>query len=214
MTARLITGVGLAALVAAGLVLATARAQSTWVVKAVDPPDAPTNAWAPGLPEVIEVEPGDSASFEFDQARTIHNLFLRLPDGEDLHLSAPPVCSGPLGICNPPPDHPDPIQYTFEEEGEYTYYCTLHGGDAAGNGMAGRVIVGEPDGGEGPNPLPNPGEPAGPWETCPGGAGECAACGSPGCAPTGGPRGDSAPGDADEGATPPAGGGEHTAHLD
>ena len=183
MRGRMLIVAALVAALGAVLVLATARAQTTWVVKAKDPPDAPTNVWDPGLPDVIEAEVGDTVSFEFDEARTVHNLFLKPADGEEIHLSAEPVCDGPLGICSPPPNHPDPIQYTFEAEGEYTSYCTLHGGDAEGNGMAGRVVVGEPNGG-GPGPLPNPTEPPETLDTCPKGGAECAACATPGgCAP-------------------------------
>jgi plastocyanin len=171
MTRRLATAIALIVLALGGAVLATATAQTTLVVKAVDPPDAATNAWDPGLPDVLEAEVGDTVSWEFDQARTIHNLFLMRAGGEELHLSAEPVCSGPLGLCSPPPDHPDPIQFTFEVEGEYTYYCTVHGGDAEGNGMAGRIVVGDPGGGGGPNPLPNPSGPPTELDTCPGGCG-------------------------------------------
>ncbi|HSI80955.1 MAG TPA: hypothetical protein VK919_09920 [Solirubrobacterales bacterium] len=189
MIGRAAIAATLVAALAAALVLASASAQTTWVIDAVDPPDAPTNSWDPGLPEVIEAHPGDVASFEFDQARTVHNLFLRTPAGEDLHLSAPPVCDGPLGICSPPPDHPAPIQHTLDQEGEYTYYCTLHGGDANGNGMAGRIAVGEPGGGEEPVPMPNPEPGPGELERCPGQGPECAACAmAGGCPPEAGRR--------------------------
>jgi plastocyanin len=177
MIRRVIAVAALLVALATALVLATASAQTTWAVKAKDPPDAPTNVWDPGLPDVIEAQPGDTMSFEFDETRTVHNLFLALPDGEELHLSAPPVCAGPLGICSPPPNHPDPIRYTLFEEGEYTYYCTIHGGDADGNGMAGRVVVGDDGGGGGPSPMPNPSEPPAALEDCPGpGNSGCRAC--------------------------------------
>src|SRR5918996_6460247 len=84
MIRRVIAVAALLVALATALVLATASAQTTWAVKAKDPPDAPTNVWDPGLPDVIEAQPGDTMSFEFDEARTVHNLFLALPDGEEL----------------------------------------------------------------------------------------------------------------------------------
>lgn len=196
MIGRMLAGATVVAAIATAFVLATASAQTTWVVKAHDPPNAPSNVWDPGLPDVIEAQEGDTVSWEFDQAGTIHNLLLALPDGEELLLSGS-VCSPPLGICLPPPNHPDPIQYTLDQQGTYTYFCSIHGGDADGNGMAGRITVGEPDPGDDPTPMPNPSESPETLESCPapgkspgkGGAppgAECAACATGGCSGAGG----------------------------
>jgi plastocyanin len=150
-----------AAAVAALALPASAGAQSTWTVDARD--------LGPGLnvwdPVEVEAEQGDTVRWEFDQATQGHNLFLALPDEQVLHLSAPPVCPGDHptfgGICAP---GANPIDYSdLDTDGVYTYFCTIHGGDAEGNGMAGRVLVGdiEPP----PGPLPNPTDPPGPpWE--------------------------------------------------
>ena len=65
------------------------------------------------------------------------------------------------GICAP---GSAPIDYDqFTTEGTYVYYCTIHGGNAQGAGMAGTVIVGE-GGPPGPIPLPNPTDPPSQWE--------------------------------------------------
>jgi plastocyanin len=154
--------IGAAALAALLALPAGANAQATWTVDARD--------LGPGLnvwdPDVVEAEQGDTVSWEFDEATQGHNLFLALPDDSVLHLSAPPVCPGDHptfgGICAP---GAPAIDYdAFNADGVYTYFCTIHGGDAQGNGMAGNVLVGdiEPP----PGPLPNPTDPPGPpWET-------------------------------------------------
>lgn len=157
---------GLIATAAAGIALAAAPAvsdaQTTWTVDARD--------LGPGLnvwdPVTVEAEQGDTVSWEFDEATQGHNLFLARPDEEVLHLSAPPVCPGDHptfgGICAPGAPAIDYDQ--FDVDGAYTYYCTIHGGDAQGNGMAGTVLVGEVD--PPPGPLPNPTDPPGPpWES-------------------------------------------------
>jgi len=149
--------------IAAALALPTsAAAQTTYTVDARDPGPG-INVWDP---VEVEAEQGDTVSWEFDEATQGHNLFLARPDDQVLHLSAPPLCPGDHptfgGIC--PPGSPAIDYDQFDADGVYTYFCTIHGGDAEGNGMAGNVLVGdiEPP----PGPLPNPTDPPGPpWET-------------------------------------------------
>lgn len=174
MNRRWLIGVGVVAALAAAGLLTTAIAQSPHVIKAVDPsgdPPAADRYWEPGIQDgpagTIEAEIGDSMSWEFDQAGEAHNLLLKPPSGERIHLSeGVEGCDGTGdfgGRC--PPDTP-PITYTFEEgaeEGTYVYYCTLHNGNPEGtSGMSGRIVIGEPNGG--PEFMPNPTEVGPPWE--------------------------------------------------
>lgn len=163
------------ALAATAAFLAPALAQTTHVVEARDPagnPPASGFVWDPGVPDAIAAETGDTVSWEFDQAGVAHNLFLVLPNGDELHLSAPPVCPGddPTfgGACAPGSE--TTIDYSFDEgaeEGTYVYVCKIHAFQQEGEwvGMVGEVVIG--DGGGDPDPVytPNPNRPSGPpWE--------------------------------------------------
>ena len=134
-----------------------------WVIKARDPPDTSTNIWDPGIQTgPLQIEVGDTVRWEFDEARTVHNLFLMTPGGE-VELSTGPQCPG--GICLP---GADPIEYSDFADGEtYPYYCTIHGGNenTPGGSMSGIILVGDADPGEGPFPMPNPTQPPDAWES-------------------------------------------------
>jgi len=148
--------IGAVAIVAALALPVGAAAQTTHTVDARDLSGGTINVFDPAE---VEAEQGDTVSWEFDEATLNHNLFLALPDEQIVNLSGP-VCPG--GFC--PPGSPAIDYDEFDADGVYTYFCTLHGGDAEGNGMAGNVLVGdiEPP----PGPLPNPTDPPGPpWET-------------------------------------------------
>ena len=71
--AVLVAAIGIAAWSAA-----PAGAQTTWVVDARDPAPG-INIWDPAT---LTAEPGDTVSWQFDEAGTSHNLFLKPPDTE------------------------------------------------------------------------------------------------------------------------------------
>lgn len=171
MIRRALTWVAVLATIGLAAFIANAIAQTTHVVKAVDPlgnPPASANDWDPNQ---VEVGLGDTVSWQFDQAGFAHNLFLILPDQTERHLSLEAGCPGdhPVvgGAC--PPNHP-PITYDFDEsaeEGIYTYVCKIHAApnaEAPGGwvGMVGQIAYGE----EPPPPpqMPNPTEFGPPWE--------------------------------------------------
>jgi plastocyanin len=139
-----------AAAVAAAAFPAAAGAQA--VVNAQDP----ANVF---VPDRVEIDPGGAVSWQWSMATTIHDLWLQPPGEEEEQLSL--ECDPVNGLCT---NASDPIERTFTEELVYPFYCKLHGGDAEGNGMAGRVVVGEADENGGPNPMPNPTEPPSRWE--------------------------------------------------
>jgi plastocyanin len=150
------------ALAAVAMLPTAAGAQTTWPVKARD-----GSASCPGLancfvPDQVEAEPGDAVSWEWDLATTIHDLWLARPGEEPVRMSD--ACREPgnplFGFCQA---GDAPIVETVTEEGVYPFYCTVHGGDAEGNGMAGIVVLGE-GAPPGPSPLPNPTEPPSRWE--------------------------------------------------
>ena len=173
MRRRSLTWIAVVATIAGAVFIASAVAQDSHVVRALDPngdPPAENWIWDPGVQDgsegTIEVEPEDTVTWEFNQAGDPHDLWLQPPgDAEPIQLSL--GCSDGPGQ-NPNWCYPDsePIEYTFDEgveEGEYyVYYCTLHGGTPEGtSGMAGRIG----DAGEGPERIPNETEsPGPPWE--------------------------------------------------
>ncbi|HEY8467534.1 MAG TPA: plastocyanin/azurin family copper-binding protein [Solirubrobacterales bacterium] len=122
-----------------------------WEIFARDDGVAPTtNYFSPSVIEDATV--GDTVRFRFNQASTVHNVWINPPDGGPYQL---------VEVANP--GDPD-VDVEAETAGVYAYYCTLHGGTPDGlSGMAGRVYVDtEPE----PivDPLPNDSEPPTQWE--------------------------------------------------
>lgn len=81
-------------------------------------------------PEEIRIDPGDTVVW-VNQGARVHNV----TSDERGEFSSPNLDPG------------DTYQHTFNEEGYYPYFCSLHGG-RGGVGMTGVVIVGNP-------PLPD-----------------------------------------------------------
>jgi plastocyanin len=120
------------------------------------------------LPEAFEIAVGDTIKFVIQSVNEPHtvsfigageappedlmpgafadgspkfsiNPLTFLPQGGNVWSGTGWVNSGYMGI--EAAGLPMEWECTFDTEGEYTYYCVLHG-DAAGNGMASKLIVG------------------------------------------------------------------------
>ncbi len=100
----------------------------------------PGPAWAaPGAvgvrdntfePPEVRIDPGDSVVWSYEQGQNIHTV----TSDERGQFS-----SGDMSSTNNPT-----FSHTFEQEGYYPYFCRYHGA-RGGVGMAGMVIVGDPD---------------------------------------------------------------------
>jgi len=88
-------------------------------------------------PYVAEVPVGGTVEW-INQGRNDHNIIST--DG------------APFGVGESEFTPGDTYSTTFEEEGAFTYYCSLHGN--AGGGMRGTVVVGEADAPDPPPPPP------------------------------------------------------------
>jgi plastocyanin len=99
------------------------------------------------VPDALEVEFEEKVTWHFDgpaqggSAGTAHNVYLVRP-GDD------PLTKGfQVGPAAVPPGG-DPVEYTFDEQGTWTFYCNLHAVAAPGagswSGMVGTVEVAAP----------------------------------------------------------------------
>ena len=93
-------------------------------------------------PPTVQIQPGEKVTWT--NGGGTHNVHFQ--DGQ---FDQP---ADPTAAASWPAD----VSRTFAEEGEYRYYCELHG--TASGGMSGRVIVGEvePTPTPGPDPTPTP----------------------------------------------------------
>lgn len=87
-------------------------------------------------PEEVQIQPGDSVVWNYDQGRNRH----RVQSDKN----------GQFDSGDMTPSSNRTFTQEFEEEGYYPYFCRYHGG-RGGAGMSGLVIVGDPEG-------PKPGE--------------------------------------------------------
>jgi plastocyanin len=110
----------------------------------IDPTDDGADVFANGLvwnPDQAEIAVGEEVTWHFDEpaAQFSHNVYL-VPPGGDPDLDGDDIFQVTSG--NIPSGGP-PASYTFEEEGEWTYICTLHATFSGGawSGMVGTAEV-------------------------------------------------------------------------
>jgi len=108
----------------------TTPGATTHVIDARD--DNGPSRWEPAN---VTVEVGDTVRWEFDQALVAHTL---TSDSSNWNLREYRNAGGA------------PVEYTFTEAGEYSFYCELHGG------MAGKITVVPEGSGGGTVPEPEP----------------------------------------------------------
>ena len=104
---------------------------------------------------------GDTVAWSFAGAAAPHNVNLVPPGVDPANAAAHEL----LGIAAPAA--PAPLTKVLDKQGVWLYYCSFHGGLAAG-GMSGRVVVGDvpppPPIVTGPAPDPNTLAFTGPFE--------------------------------------------------
>ena len=120
-----------AAAVAAGLALPAAASAQDFTVSVIEP----QNLWDP---DFIEADVGQSVLWRF---RTPDDQPVEVPHDVQLFAGEEPT-GEPLadsGFHIPGnPDSPQSLEYTFEDEGAFTYICSIHS-----NTMRGSVQVGD-----------------------------------------------------------------------
>ena len=123
-----------------GIVAATAVLSSGVAVAQDHGVDVQDNDFAPAT---VTITAGDRVTWT--QSGSNPHSVTADDDSFDSHPNCPPVCMG----------NGDEYSQTFEQPGEYGYYCKIHG--APGGGMSGTVVV--QASGDGKDPADEPDEP-------------------------------------------------------